>query len=51
VDRKDISRLPTALVDHFMASYSEPPAAIVLAREHSDDPTHGQQEFACYTHY
>jgi hypothetical protein len=33
-------------VDHFIASYAEPPAAIVLDVDHSDDPTYGQQEFA-----
>ncbi len=51
VDRKDLYRLTTALVDHFIASYPEPPAAIVLDLDHSDDPTHGQQEFAFYNHY
>lgn len=51
VDRKDIYRLTTALVDHFIASYPAPPAAIVLDLDHSDDPTHGQQEFAFYNHY
>jgi Transposase DDE domain group 1 len=51
VDRKDLDRLTTALVDHFMASYAEPPAAIVLDLDHSDDPTHGQQEFAFYNHH
>ena len=51
VDCKDLYRLTTALVDHFIASYSEPPAAIVLDLDHSDDPTHGQQEFAFYNHY
>src|SRR5262249_12737100 len=44
-------RLTQALVDHFIASYPEPPAAIVLDLDHSDDPTHGQQEFAFYNHY
>src|SRR5947209_12185300 len=34
-----------------MASYAEPPAAIVLDLDHSDDPTHGQQEFAFYNHH
>ena len=48
VDRKDLYRLTQALVDHFIASYAEPPAAIVLDLDHSDDPTHGQQEFAFY---
>ena len=51
IDRKDLYRLTRALVDHFIASYPEPPPAIVLARDHSDDPTHGQQEFTFYNHY
>jgi hypothetical protein len=51
IDRKDLYRLTTALADHFIASYSEPPAAIVLDLDHSDDPTHGQQEFAFYNHH
>jgi Transposase DDE domain group 1 len=51
LDRKDLYRLTTALVDHFIASYPEPPAAIVLDLDHSDAPTHGQQEFAFYNHH
>jgi Transposase DDE domain group 1 len=51
MDRKDLYRLTRALVDHFIASYAEPPAAIVLDVDHSDDPTHGQQEFTFYNHY
>src|SRR5207248_8608760 len=51
VDRKDLYRLTQALVDHFIASYPEPPAAIVLDVDHSDDPTYGQQEFTFYNHY
>lgn len=51
VDRKDLYRLTQAFVDHFIASYSEPPAAIVLDLDHSDDPTHGQQELAFYNHH
>src|SRR5215470_996424 len=51
VDRKDLYRLSRALVDHFIASYAEPPAAIVLDLDHSDDPTYGQQEFAFYNHH
>src|SRR6266436_5351808 len=50
VDRKDLYRLTRALVDHFIASYPEPPPAIVLDRDHSDDPTHGQQELTFYNH-
>jgi Transposase DDE domain group 1 len=51
VDRTDLYRLTKAFVDHFIASYPAPPAAVVLDLDHSDDPTHGQQEFAFYNHY
>src|SRR5215471_9007417 len=51
VDRTDLYRLTQAFADHFIASYPEPPAAIVLDLDHSDDPTYGQQEFAFYNHY
>src|SRR5499426_599924 len=51
IDRQDLYRLTTALVDHFIASYAEPPAAIVLDLDHSDDPTYGPQEFAFYNHH
>src|SRR5215475_14468081 len=51
MDRKDLYRLTRALVDHFIASYPEPPAAIVLDIDHSDDPTPGQQEFTFYNHH
>jgi hypothetical protein len=51
IDRQDLYRLTRALVDHFMASYPEPPPAIVLDVDHADDPTHGQQEFAFYNHH
>src|SRR5438128_10931452 len=51
VDRKDLYRLTKAFVDHFIASYPAPPAAIVLDVDHSDDPTHGQQECTFYNHY
>jgi hypothetical protein len=51
VDRKDLYRLTQALVEHFIASYPEPPGAIVLDLDHSDDPTHGQQEFTFYNQY
>ena len=51
VGRTDLYRLTVALVDHFLASYPAPPAAIVLDLDHTDDPTHGQQELAFYNHY
>ena len=47
----DLYRLTVALVDHFLASYPAPPAAIVLDLDHTDNPTHGQQELAFYNHY
>ena len=50
VNRKDLARLTTALVDHCIASDPAPPAAIGLDLDHSDDPTPGQQEFAFYNH-
>lgn len=50
-DRKDIYRLTQALVEHFIASYPTPPPAIVLDLDHTDDPTHGQQELSFYNHY
>jgi len=51
VDRPDLYRLTQAFVDHFIASYPAPPAAIVLALAHSADPPYGQQEFTFYNHH
>jgi len=51
ITRPDLYRLSQAFVDHFIASYPEPPAAIVLDLDHSEDPTHGQQELAFYNHH
>lgn len=49
--RPDLYRLTQAFVDHFIANYPEPPAAIVLDLDHTADPTHGQQEFTFYNHH
>jgi hypothetical protein len=49
--RKDIDRLAKAFVEHFIASDAEPPQVIVLDLDHSEDETHGQQEFAFYNDY
>ena len=51
MDRKEIYRLARAFVDHFIASDAEPPAALVLDLDHSDDPTYGQQVFAFSNHH
>ena len=48
---RDIYRLAKAFVEHFVASYPAPPELIVLDLDHSEDPTHGQQEFAFYNHH
>ncbi len=49
--RRDIYRLAQCFVDAFIASYATPPAMIVLDMDHSEDRTHGQQEFAFYNHH
>ncbi|HKA54434.1 MAG TPA: IS1380 family transposase [Candidatus Binatia bacterium] len=51
VTRPDLYRLTQAFVDHFIASYPEPPAAVVFDLDHSEDPTHGQQELTFYNHH
>jgi hypothetical protein len=51
MSRTDLYRLTQAFVDHFIASYPEPPAAIVLDLDHTEDPTYGQQEFTFYNHH
>ena len=38
-------------MEQFVASYAEPPPLIVLDMDHSEDPTHGQQELAFYNHH
>ena len=38
-------------MDAFIANDTEPPPAIVLDLDHSDDPTYGQQELAFYNHH
>jgi hypothetical protein len=49
---KDAYRMAAAFVDQFLASYAEPPEAIVLDMDHTDDATHGQQALAFYNqHY
>jgi uncharacterized protein YfaS (alpha-2-macroglobulin family) len=51
VSTQDIYRLARAFVDPFIASDPQPPAVIVLDLDHSEDPTHGQQECSFYNHY
>jgi hypothetical protein len=51
VSTKDVYRMAQAFVDQFIASYPEAPEVIVIDLDHSEDPTHGQQEFSFYNHY
>ena len=51
VTRPDLSRLTPAFVDQFIASYPDPPAAMVLDLDHSEDPTHGQQALTFSNHH
>ncbi|MBK5966280.1 IS1380 family transposase [Thiocystis minor] len=51
VSTKDIYRMAQAFIDQFIATYPEAPAVIVLDMDHSEDPTHGQQEFSFYNQY
>ncbi len=51
IDRQDFYRLIRTFIYYFITIYTEHPAAIVLALDHSADPTHGQQEFAFYNHH
>ena len=51
VDRQDLYRLPQALAAHFGSSDPEPPAALGLDLDHTDDLPHGQPECAFYHPY
>lgn len=51
LSRKDLYRLAQGFVEAFIASYPTAPALIVLDLDHSEDPTHGQQELALYNDY
>ncbi|MCP5085536.1 MAG: IS1380 family transposase, partial [Rhodobacteraceae bacterium] len=51
VTPQDMYRMAQAFVDQFIQSYSEAPSVIVLDMDHSEDPTHGQQQLALYNHH
>ena len=51
VTARDLYRMAQVFVDQFIACYAEPPELIVLDMDHSEDPTHGQQELALFNHY
>lgn len=51
VNSKDIYRFSEALVDQFIAGYVNPPDALVLDIDHSEDAAYGQQPLAFYNHH
>jgi hypothetical protein len=52
VRRTDLYRMARALVDVFIASYEEPPEALLLDIDDTDDPTHGAQQLSMFNaHY
>jgi Transposase DDE domain group 1 len=44
VGRAELWRLAAVLVEQFLASFTSPPASLVLDFDATDDPLHGQQE-------
>jgi hypothetical protein len=52
VSRTALYRIARAFVDQFIASYAEPPEALILDMDHSVDPTHGTQQLTLFNaHY
>jgi hypothetical protein len=55
VDRRALVRIAAALVDQFIAAHPEPPEALILDFDATDDPIHGKQEgrffHGYYDHY
>ena len=47
-DRRDLYRIAYAILDHFIASYTKPPEAILLDLDDTDDPTHGNQQLTMF---
>jgi Transposase DDE domain group 1 len=44
IDRPTLVRIAEVLVDQFLAAHPQPPAALILDFDATDDPVHGQQE-------
>lgn len=49
--RTNLYRIARAFIDHFINSYSEPPEAILLDVDDTDDPTYGSQQLALFNAY
>lgn len=48
---RDLYRIAEGFVDHFVASYAEPPEVIVLDFDDTSDVVHGQQQLALFNGY
>ena len=44
IDRASLARIAGVLVDRFIAAHPEPPEALILDFDATDDPVHGHQE-------
>src|SRR3954453_12330329 len=55
VDRAAAARIAAVLVEQFIAGHAEPPEALILDLDATDDPVHGEQEgrffHGYYDHY
>jgi hypothetical protein len=48
VTKKELSKIRSMFVDHYLACFRQEPEQIILDVDGWDDPTHGQQEFSFY---
>ena len=48
LSRTDLYRIAEVFLDIFIESYEEPPEAIILDIDDTDDPTHGHQQLALF---
>ena len=51
ISRTELYRMALVLLEHFIASYANPPSVIVLDVDDTEDPVHGAQEQARYDSY
>jgi|UPI0000540E4F hypothetical protein len=49
ITRRDLYRIAEGFVDHFLASYVEPPEVIVLDFDDTEDVVHGHQQLALFS--
>jgi len=51
ITRRDLYQIAKGFVDHFLASYTEPPEVIVLDFDDTEDVVHGHQQLALFNGY